>query len=188
MIGLLLVATAMSTEAEIGASARYSSMLDNLIGLAVVTGRPTMVPAGAEFHVVACETLCLGGTVEIFPFGGYASMVALTAGRRVEVGPLVFRPEIGIGSAHFGRKSLVPVTSGRNTSALVRIGTSVQVQTGGLLRPVFDVSWDTHPILPAISLRRAHDLRVGIGLSARLPTPDRSGSSVGDGDGEGADP
>jgi len=185
VIGYALLASALAADVEVGAAVRYSTMLDNLIGLAVVTESPTMRPAGPEVYGMACEILCLGATAELFLWGGHASLLAATVSRPVTLGPVLLRPEIGLGGAYYGRKSLVPVISGRNTSALIRVGLSLQPDTPGAFRPLFDLSWDTHPILPAISLRRGHDLRVGLGVAFR---GQRRPSALGDVEGEGADP
>ena len=187
MIGLLWVSAALAGDLQIGVGARYSTMIDNLIGLGMVAERPTMRPAGGQVYVMDCATLCVGATAELLPVGGHASMASVWVGRVIGAGPVSVRPDVGVGAAYFGRKSLVPVMSGQNASPLIRVGVAAYPVLKSRLRPVLDVSWDTHPLLPAISLRRAHDLRIGLSLSFRVRPSSPDDSALGNGDGEGAD-
>ncbi len=166
MIGLLLVTTALAAEVEVGVSTRYSSMIDNLVGITLVNERRSLRPAGGQIYGEQCGTaMCNGLALELFPIGGHASLAAATVGRLIELGPVTAKPMVGLGMAYYGRRSLVPVIAGKNASVLIRVGGSVRWDLPGTFRPVLNVSWDTHPTLPAFTLRRAHDLRVGLGVA-----------------------
>jgi len=174
MIAILIAASALAGEVEVGASLRYSTMIDNLVGITLVNERQSLRPAGGQVSVEHCgDPMCFGGALELFPVGGHASLVVATLERLVVLGPVTAKPGVGLGAAYYGRNSMVPVIAGRNTSVVLRAHAAFRYDMAAPVRPVVNISWDTHPLLPALTMRRAHDLRVGLGVSWSFPDSGR---------------
>ncbi len=166
-VGSLLASSAVPATAKtrVDVGFRYSTMADNLVGLAIGSGLSPMLPISAQGSLAHClSPWCGRATVALSAIRGHQVSAAFGGGRRIEFERLTLDPTIGLGVAHFGPRSLVPMVSGRVVAGFFRIDLAARIEMGSV-SPMFGVSWDIFPAMPGFALRPAQDLGVVVGVS-----------------------